>query len=88
LSARAPEIAEKVGAGIEDQHVVAAAECRAIGLEAAIERKELGVRAEGRGIDRGGLCVAFALDLLRLPVRFGNDDFALTIVGANFSSPA
>ena len=60
------------------------AERRLVGLEAAVERVELGVHAVGRRVDRRGLGVAVALDLLRLPVRVGEDHLALAVgVGAD-----
>ncbi len=42
---------------------------RLVGLEAAVERVELGVRAVGLRVDRRRLGVALALDLLRLAGR-------------------
>ena len=59
-------------------------EARAIGLEAAIELGELRVAAERLGVDRRGLGVALALDLLRVAVGLGDDHLALAVgVGAD-----
>src|SRR5688500_1402232 len=83
LAARA-EILEEIGIGLDDQHVVAPAEARLVGLEAAVERVELGVLLVGAGVDPGRLAVAIALDALRLAVGLRDDDLALAVgVGAD-----
>ena len=83
---RAAHRPEELARRIEHHHVGAAAEARAIGLEAAIELRELRVAAERIGVQRRGLGVALALDLLRIAVGLGEDDLALLVgIGADAS---
>ena len=60
------------------------AEALPVGLEAAVELRELRVAAEGLGVDRRRLGIALALDLLRVAVGLGDDHLALAVgVGAD-----
>src|SRR6266567_5591726 len=78
------QVLEELGVRIEHHQVALAPERRLVGLEAAVERIELGILPICGGIDRRRLGVAVALGLLRRPVRVGKDHLTLPIgVGAD-----
>ena len=80
----APHRLEEVAARVEDHQVRLVAEARPVGLEAAIELRELRIAPERLGEDRRCLGVAVALDLLRIAIGLGDDHLALAIgVGAD-----
>src|SRR6185369_6052467 len=70
---------EVVAVRVQQHHVALAAEAGPIGLEAAVELRELRVSTEGFGIQRRGLRVTLALDLLRVAVGLGNDHLTLLV---------
>src|SRR6266699_624213 len=76
---RVSEIPEELGIGVEHDHVALVLEARAVRVEAAVERVELGVLVEGARVDGGRLRVALAFDALRVAVRPGDDDLALAV---------
>src|SRR5690606_10262574 len=64
---------------VEHDHAVAALECRAIRLQAALEGIEAGVAAGGLAIDARGLGVALAAQLLCVALGLGQDHGALAV---------
>ena len=72
-------VPEEVRRRIHHEDVGLLGEALAIGFEVAVEARELRILSEGLRIDAGGLGVAFALRLLGVAVRFGEDHFALTV---------
>src|SRR5262245_1255150 len=81
---RAAHRLEEFARRVDHHHIASVAKTRAVGFEAAIELRELRVAAERIGIQRRRLGIALALELLRVPVGFGDDHLALAIgVGAN-----
>src|SRR5262249_55532625 len=80
---RALEEAEELGVGREYNRRVLA-DGRAVGVEAAHEGVELGVRAVGLRVDPRGLGVALAARDLRVALRVGDDHRRLAVrVGAD-----
>src|SRR6266542_3337172 len=78
------QVAEEFRARIEHHDVALVAERRLVGLEAAIERVELGIRAVRGRVNRRRLRVPLALQLLRFAIRFGEGDLPLPVgVGAD-----
>src|SRR6516164_3935464 len=57
---------EEVRRRLDHHHVALLVEALLVGVEAAVELRELRVAAEGVRIDACGACVALALDLLRV----------------------
>ena len=79
------EISEELARRIEHQQIGLVFEYVHVGVDAAIEAEELGILIERRRIDRRGFRVAVAARFFRLPIRFGRDDYDLSVgVGANF----
>src|SRR5690606_3430140 len=69
---------EVLGTGVDDEHVAGSRECRPIGREAPVARRERGTLPAGRGI-------ALPQDGLGRRVGLGKDDLALAIgLGADF----
>src|SRR3954452_17825554 len=81
----AAERAEEFRArGVEHHHVALLVEGGAVGLEAAVELRELRIAAERLAVDACRLGIALALDLLRVAVGVGDGDLALAVgVGAD-----
>src|SRR6185295_16430452 len=73
LGRRSLEIAEELAVGRHHDHVALAADRIPIGLQAAIERVELGVPVVGVGVELRSNGVAFTADALRVGVRLGED---------------
>src|SRR5690625_1037062 len=83
-SAGTVEVAHEARMRIDDQHALALSECRAVGLQAAIEAEELAVLTIGLGINGRRLGVAFTADLGRVALGVGHQHLALPVgVGTN-----
>src|SRR5215831_5760961 len=79
-----PQVLEELGARIEHHDVAPAPERGLVGLEAPVERVELGILSIGGRVDCRGFRVPVALGLLSLLVGVGQDDLALPVgVGAD-----
>ena len=69
---------------LDDQQVALVLEATAIGFQAAVKGIEFGVLVELLSINGCCLGIALPLDLLRIAIGVGNDDFALAIgIGTN-----
>src|SRR6056297_2012949 len=78
------QVTEEITVGIQHQQVAGQPYRVPIGLDAAVESVELPVPVEGAGIDLRGDRVALTADLLRLPVRLGDENGALAVgIGAH-----
>src|SRR4051812_37071922 len=77
--ARISQVLEEIGGRLEDEDVAALVEARLVRVQAAVERIELRVLAEGFAVHGGGALIALAFHCLRLLVGIGDDDLALAI---------
>src|SRR5215212_5161985 len=77
--AAGPQILEELGVGLEHEHIALVLETLLVRFDASIEREKLGIDLVGAGIDGTRLRIAVTLDPLRVAVRLGKNDLALTI---------